>query len=403
MRIVTLCVVIAFNLISQTVGSTGPTIQLPYYWSIEPVQHGFDGEHVKLAFCIKPGWRWIHDVSVTVLAKDGIAYSGPTIWQAAFPSMSDSNYVMLELKVPTNDTSEIEFVLTTKTPEDKVFNYSVPYCFVTQGDSIEYWKGDPRVPWAMRSAIGPKSGKLDRDTLKPSDLEVICDVAMSLRSPQAMAAAAKIIGHAPEVDKRGNARVRIPLRQLLALADAGINCEQLHRPDTASAEPDTTGANGTIVGPIRINENDAKRELMKRREQAPLNDKTTEGFFINGEMWQRNYGETKFRKVEPLTDVNAYLQRMNDSLNALPDDHLFDICLTLSETGELSKTKEVLGELPEPVDSVHYHLKLTKQQIAELADANIRLSYIMNGRCYHDSLGAADTSAADQKESPSAK
>ncbi len=382
----------------SSVGTTSEVPHLPYRWNISPLQHGFDGQNVKLAFSFRPDFDWIRSVTVNVKLHDGIGYTGPTSWKVQFQSKDDSNLTVLSLVVPSNDTSEIDFVLSASMANGMDFDYSIQYCFVTQGDSIEYWKGDPRFPWIGAKYKRPKSDAIDKDTLRREDLETEYEVFFTQRTQKEIDIAKKIIGFSPKIDWDGSARVKLTLRKILALWDEGIGLQFAVYPEWGSPR-DTTFTHQRRAAPtssssqlVRLDQNEANRELMKRREQAPLNDKTTEGFFINGEMWQRNYGETKFRKVEPLTDVNAYLQRMNDSLNALPDDHLFDICLTLSETGELSKTKGVLGQLPEPVDSVHYHVKLTKLQIAELAGANIRLSYIMNGRCYHDSLDAVDTS-----------
>jgi len=72
----------------------------------------------------------------------------------------------------------------------------------------------------------------------------------------------------------------------------------------------------------------------------------------------------------------------------LPPDHLFDICLMLTDDKEKSRANSIAGNLPGPVDSVYYHVELTRRQITELAKSKVRLSYIMNGQCVHDSLSA---------------
>jgi hypothetical protein len=282
------------------------------------------------------------------------------------------------LVVPPNDTSEIDFVLKAL-GEGRVV--TITRVFVTRGDSIEYWHG-----WPQKAYSRPESDTADRDTLKQSDLDHVYNVGITLKTPEQKAAALKILGFAPETDQFGRAGVRITLRKLYELDEAGVPCESLTKDDTPSFNGLDNSQQMQMIGPLGMASDDAKKEIMKRREQTPLLDKNTEAYYIDGEMWQRIYGETEFRKITPITDVDTFLRQMNDSIQALPPDHLFDICLMLTDDKEISQAISIAGNLPGPVDSVYYHVELTRRQITELAKSKIRFSYIMNGRCVHDSL-----------------
>jgi len=126
---------------------------------------------------------------------------------------------------------------------------------------------------------------------------------------------------------------------------------------------------------MQLTKSEILLEKKRRAEQHILTDKPKESFYIDGVMWQRNKGEQYFHKVEPILDTDAYMKHITDSLANLPNDHIFEICVNLSDSEQKSKVQEILGYLPKPIENNYYHIKIKKKDILKLVKAGIRFSY----------------------------
>jgi hypothetical protein len=214
---ITLIVFVSLVAISAQVGATKPMPGFPFGWNFVSVPGQSQGMNVALGFTFRSAVDSIRGVVVKVEPKDGIVYEGPASWTVEFQHSGDSAYRVLNLTLPQDDTSEICVNLA--------YNggiFPVSWYFVTEGDSVEYFAGDPRQLWMGRDIPKQTSSDLDIDTLKESDWNVQYEVYLDARTPEKLSSLESLLNRKLTPDPKGRVKVKISLRQIYELTKKGV-------------------------------------------------------------------------------------------------------------------------------------------------------------------------------------
>jgi hypothetical protein len=232
---ITLIVLASLVTISAQVKATKPTPGFPFGWKFVPITDRCNGRNIVLGFTFHPKEDLISKVVATVEPMEGIVYNGPSSWTVNFQSRSDSTYRELSLTLPKNDTSKICVNLAYN---GKVF--PVHWYFVTEGDSVEYFAGDPRQRGGFKGYCTKKpTPEINPDTLKESDLNAEYEVYVDVSSPDKLAKAESVIGHTLSVDSKGRARIKLSLRTLYTLVHRGLKFQYSVPPPWSSQVRDS--------------------------------------------------------------------------------------------------------------------------------------------------------------------
>jgi len=210
--------------------ATPPTIRSsPVIYAFTPVSTDLASGHVRLNFTFSPGspgFERCGELDVVVSSPDGVKCTGDPHWLVNFDESNEFRG-QVDVFAPPNDTSEVNFLWTcTKTGATG----KIRYFFVTTGDTVECWNGDPRDPGYGAKWNPIHRSRIDPDTLKESDWNKKYLVDLDLTSPSKKERAERYLGHSLEVDSLGRIRLELTFRELHDLAKKGIGGDFVEPP-----------------------------------------------------------------------------------------------------------------------------------------------------------------------------
>lgn len=125
-------------------------------------------------------------------------------------------------------------------------------------------------------------------------------------------------------------------------------------------------------------------EYLDKLEMNPLLKQATEAYFVDGYIWRRNKGESKFVREEPVTDEFNEIQRSYyDSLKSLPFDSEVKVCIAIKNDEQRSILNDYLNNTSiEMVDNI-FHASLKKSEFIELKEEGFNINYQSYPTCNH--------------------
>lgn len=263
--------------------------------------------------------RGCDSVQLEITEIHHLGYSGPRKITRLIDR--DTIVIYLAVDIPPNDTSGFEFRFTgcDRGQPDKAF-------WVLGGDSVEFYRGDPRL-WAPIPRLGPPKG---RNLMKPPPY-----TGPTIRR-----------GY---TDKDGNFIEGKPPKKEPPVSKyiGKIN------PDDTTMMAWKRNDSGWLEL-IKVSDVPTKRDLdiekMREKEKTPLTEFDVQHIMVGDEIWGRNKGEYKFTKVVTTTNPFAASQREADSLRALTNVKQYDLIIDLRDTADYNFASSLVGKL-EPTDS----------------------------------------------------
>ncbi len=195
-----------------------------FTFKLEPTVRPRTAGPVDMAFSFAPEEQFCEgcdELRVTVITEGGLEFHGEKSWTVQ--ADKDHPYsTILHINVPRDDTC----TLKVKMQCCHITQTAVRY-FVTTGDTIEYWKGNPR---SYHPPPPPsKTNDPIRDTLTQEHLQAEYEVLLDLRDSTRRRIAEKILGPMPESSKSDLCDachvLRVSLENLLKLVDEGLKFE----------------------------------------------------------------------------------------------------------------------------------------------------------------------------------
>lgn len=356
-------------------------------------------DSVKVQISGSPGLHWIGPDSLVLVKLT------PTF----FP-------VVLQLTVPPAETSMVR--LDLQCPGHSQF---IKAFFVSTGDSIELWGGDPRglYPYSQKPPEGPPSGnarpgefpindslwgtiQLVPSTLPkrpgaskvrlrfaparhPCDslrfkvsgingLQIAGDHVWTARMIDAVPYERELDISVPANDTSG-IRVELlcgglfhQLEQYFAASDSGVTYfawDQLsHRWRPRNKESERTAT------PI---------ERLRQLYPGPLTGSTSQSIHLDGKEYIRYEGETDFEEQIPVSgDLRAHARVMQDSAGAIPLTAKFDIVLVVADSNELAKARAIVTDCCDAGTrdgNRLYNCRITKEAIGRLQEQGVKFYY----------------------------
>ncbi|RKX26024.1 MAG: hypothetical protein DRP47_08840 [Candidatus Zixiibacteriota bacterium] len=195
-----------------------------FSYELKPTERPRSAGPVDMAFSFAPLGRFCEGCSelrVTVITDGGLEFLGENSWTVQ--ADKDHPYsTILHVNVPRDDTCSLNVRMQCCHIKQTTGCY-----FVTVGDSIEYWTGNPR--GYHPSPPSSKTNHPIRDTLTEEHLQTEYEIEMDLSDPTHLRIAERILGPLPDSSiydrRRGYYRLWISLRNIIKLADQQLRIE----------------------------------------------------------------------------------------------------------------------------------------------------------------------------------
>ncbi len=196
--------------------------------TFDPVSMPKGAGPVMLELAFTPKHR-CDEVTVKVTKLLNLEYTGDTAWVVQVEKEKWYRKT-LNVSIPDNDTSGIEVTLQC----GRVPNTHACY-FVTTGNSVEFYHGNPR--GYHRFPSQPKNDEIVRDTLSRVQLQTKYVVILDLRDSADRKTAESIVGTLPDSSKfeghEGYYKIKLTLERLIEITDKGIKGEFVTPPPWA--------------------------------------------------------------------------------------------------------------------------------------------------------------------------
>ena len=193
----------------------------PFAHELKPTVHPRSAGPVDMAFSFAPEEQFCEgcdELRVTVITEGGLEFLGEKSWTVQ--ADKDHPYsTVLHLNVPPDDTCSLWVRMQCCHIKQTIGCY-----FVTIGDSIEYWTGNPR----SYHPPPPPSKTADPiwDTLTEAQLQTEYEVILNLRDSAHLKIAERILGPLADSSKydgrMGYYMLRVSLNKLIKLGEEGI-------------------------------------------------------------------------------------------------------------------------------------------------------------------------------------
>ena len=383
-------------LLTATAGvcvATTPTIRRMLYYEFEVISFDNATGNASIAVTITPDRdtslyvpktvpEFCKEIPIQITTPDNLTFHSN---QEMLLDFDGKENITIIVKVTLVEQSQVQLLFhATCTPTGKEIT---DYLFLKPDENK---LSISRSSLTNAKKVVPLYQKPDRDTMTTEQLNVEYEIYVDLKEKEDFEYLNNIVDTLLPALKKGVYRAKLSLSQIYEIGERGFEAEFVHRPPwdkrTTTWENLETPPDTIPYKPITTIKHLTDSEVLNKRKQLAegyvLTDKPNESFYIDGVMWQRNKGEQFFREIEPITDTKAFIKDMNDSLAALPDDHLFELCLFIPK--ELKpEAINILGKLPEPIENDFYHLNVRKGDLPKLQEAGIRVSFRKNTICNH--------------------
>ncbi|MEW6052084.1 MAG: hypothetical protein AB1644_13610 [Candidatus Zixiibacteriota bacterium] len=292
-----------------------------------------------LVFSFIPAVHGCDSVQVTVTTDGNLECHSPKQWTVVFGAKPPYTPDTSLLEVVIGDKDTCGFTIHLDCPR---FDWDIDRFFVTTGDTIEIFSGDPR--W------------IDRDF------------------PQ--------VPNYPQPPQGRRVRGEFPL------LDSLFPFED----DTVTVPKQT----------LRRSESKAEDERleMRRLELTPLANASVQTIMVDGQYYQRRKGEYKFHPIEVITDMRAHSQRRLDSVMAADAGRLHDTWLDLRDSAKYEwARKNVDSLIPTTVPGI-FHALITKQTMNKLGEKDIEMHQWMVNLPGKRKLGEPEQQPSDTVDLP---
>ncbi len=217
--------VLALMLVLSALGNAQKPLP-PFSITLEPVTLPQGSGPAALRLLVVPRFQSQCDVTITVTPLFNLTYIGEKTWVTKAKKDSAVFYT-LKVIIPPEDTSGIEVMVDG----GSCGRHYASNHFVTTGDTIEVYPGNPR----HASGIPSPSRTNDpiRDILTEEQLQTEYEVWLDLRDSTHLEIAEKILGPLPDSSKcegyDGYYILKIPLEKVLKLAEQGIELDTIRK------------------------------------------------------------------------------------------------------------------------------------------------------------------------------
>jgi len=414
--LLTVVIVAVLGLASEPEASP-PSVEYPFEITLEPVEMPESPGPVQMRLTLAYNLHWCTEIKVSIDIDGQLEYRGEESWDVALVKDRDSLYSKtIDIVIADNDTSGLLVELSCAR-----FSYTWRRYFVIEDGNVEYWRRTPcsklptkpPPPDLLRRGY-PNPGEFpDRDTtlgiaFHPDSLTYI---RIDLRAGSALQSARGLLESLTEDDPPGYYDVLVTGRVSAEIIKKGISTSLLDpRPwehdysqkklrETDSLgnviEPkkksDLLDSLGRPIGPIQRfqkldqhgnptppessipdeylplladTSRDAQARLkMKLLEREPLTEYDGQTFLVDGKIYHRSYGEKEFYEELPMKDDIEDIERLRDSLAALPLSVKRYVCLDLRDPEHLEYALKQVADLEPSNESGYYHGRITRGEI----------------------------------------
>jgi hypothetical protein len=325
--------------------------------TFKPVSHPLGAGRAQLKLEIEPRVA-CEEITITVDSLEGVVYDGPSEWVAQVEK-NRTYSVVLDVTIPHNDTSHISIEIIGVNERGWVTGWASNY-FVTTGDSVEVYYGDPRYVREHPVQKAPKKRitKYSEDQLKPGETrpgtlrQMVMDKDGNLVPIDSV-----------EEDTSRSAEMRPgPNGETMLYKwdkDGNLICLG---PSTKARRDSVTGRSG--------NDSLSGMELLREMEKTPCTGVTGQRVFIGDDVWVRREGEYKFHKAEPIKDIDAYFEekRRKHPKKKLEKRH---VTMDLRKVEDYEFVRERVDSLMETEREGFYHAEVSKSVYHELRKRGI--------------------------------
>jgi hypothetical protein len=203
----------------------------PFAYELKPTVHPRSAGPVDMAFSFAPEEQFCEgcdELRVTLITEGRLEFHGEKSWTV----QADKEHpysTILHINVPRDDTCSLWVRMQCCRIKQTIGCY-----FVTIGDSIEYWTGNPR--YYHPSPPSPKTNDPIRDTLTQEQLQTVYEVRLDLRDSTERKLVEQIIGSKLDSPRRHGRsiffRVKMNLEKFIEIKKQNIDARLLkpHRP-----------------------------------------------------------------------------------------------------------------------------------------------------------------------------
>ena len=304
------------------------------------------------------------EITINVVTLDGVSYAGEMEWVAQLPEEGPYSKV-LNIAVNPNDTSYMYLEIRGANERGWLTGCASKY-FVTTGDSVEVYSGNPRYI-RLHTAKTPKKQILtDMDDLEPGVLRPGTIRKMKL-------------------DSAGNL---VPIDSTTPAEPVRNASEPKGPPMRPGDEPqlwvqDTSGV-FVPVGPSTPERRDSVRQAERTKrllnelhemEQSPCTTATGQRFYIGDEVWVRRQGEYKFTRQEPVTDMKAYREERRRRNEGKTKKNVLHMVLDLRDAKDYAFVIERVTDLAPMERAGFYHAEIPTPTMQEIRDYGIQWNH----------------------------
>jgi hypothetical protein len=282
------------------------------------------------------------EVEVRIKKLENLEYYGDTAWTVKVDS-GVWYRTILDVVIPPNDTSGITIAMKC----NRIWNDHTWY-FVTTGDTVEFYRGNPRGYHPLEAPA--TNDDLILDTLTVEQLQKKYEVGLELEDSLNREFVEKLVGQLADSntvdEKKGYYRLWMSLENIIKIRKRHIECGYVDpppwtpegrakmKPNIKGVEPSesendneksqlhefkierisrqtTTDDNSGTLQKIPLTESEKKAQLdLQRRQMHALEETPHKGDYnqhllIGDEVWVREPGEYKFHISEPISDIKA--------------------------------------------------------------------------------------------------